>query len=93
MGDGGEIVRVITCFPVVYHVFVFDKILTLRIFCSCQVASGIITWVCTKFLKSKGINRKNKIEIQRSDIGFFNYLKYLANESKAEKWVKRLVTL
>jgi hypothetical protein len=58
-----------------------------------KACSGIITWVLTKFLKSKGINRKNKIEILRSDIGFFNYLKYLANESKAEKWVKRLVTL
>ena len=54
--------------------------------------SGTITWVRTKFLKSKGINRKNKIQIQRSNIGFFNYLKYLANESKAEKWVKRRVT-
>jgi len=25
------------------------------------------------------------------NIGFFNYLKYLANESKAEKWVNNLV--
>ena len=50
-------------------------------------------WHSYKFLKSKGINRKNKIEIQRSDIGFFNYLKYLADESKAENWVKRRVTV
>ena len=42
--------------------------------------------------KNRIENRKKKIEILRSDIGFFNYLKYLANESKAEKWVKRHVT-